>query len=96
MPLYSFLRFHILHGKEAAFEAAFQQVLLASRQEPGCIEIHGYRSLRDPHLYYIHSRWQDEAAFDLHAKLPLTLNFIQTVQPLLDHPLEATRTERIG
>lgn len=96
MPLYSFVRFHLLPGQEAAFESALQQVLAASRQELGCIEIHGYRSLRDPQLYYIHSRWHAESAFDLQATLPHTLHFIQTVQPLLDHPLEATRTERIG
>ncbi|HEX2569114.1 MAG TPA: hypothetical protein VH877_06090 [Polyangia bacterium] len=30
----------------------------------------GFRSTRDPRLFYLHSRWVDEAAFDLHATLP--------------------------
>jgi quinol monooxygenase YgiN len=31
-----------------------------------------FRSIRDPRLFYIHSRWVDEAAFDTHAGLPHT------------------------
>jgi quinol monooxygenase YgiN len=41
---------------------------------------------------YIHSRCNDEAAFDRHAQLPHTVQFLEMVQPLIDHPLEVTRT----
>jgi quinol monooxygenase YgiN len=47
-------------------------------------------------LFYIHSRWKDEAAFEAHATLPLTPRFIERVETLIDHPLDATRTEKIG
>lgn len=37
----------------------------------------------------------DEAAFDLHGRLPHTVRFVERVAPLLDHALDVTRTERI-
>jgi quinol monooxygenase YgiN len=52
--------------------------------------------VRDPQLFYIHSRWKDEAAFEVHAGLPHTVRFLARVQPLIDHPLDVTRTEQIG
>jgi len=96
MELYTFVRFHVVAGKESAFEEALREVLPASRAEAGCLEIHGYRSIRDARLFYIHSRWKDEAVFEVHARLPHTVKFLQRVEGLIDHPLEATRTERIG
>jgi quinol monooxygenase YgiN len=45
-----------------------------------------------PKLFYIHSRWKDEAAFDNHAQSPHTARFTETVKSLIDHPLEVTRT----
>jgi quinol monooxygenase YgiN len=47
-----------------------------------------------PKLFYIHSRWKDEAAFDNHAQSPHTARFTETVKSLIDHPLEVTRTLR--
>jgi quinol monooxygenase YgiN len=67
-------------------------VVEPTRAEPGCIEIAAYRSVRDAGLFWIHSRWIDEAAFDLHAELPHTLRFLECIQPLVAHPLDITRT----
>ena len=44
---------------------------------------------------FIH-RWKDEAAFDVHAGLAHTVRFIERVEPLIDHPLDMTRAEKIG
>jgi quinol monooxygenase YgiN len=52
--------------------------------------------MRDPQLFYIHSRWKDEPAFESHAALPHTQRFVERVAPLLDHPLDVTRAGRIG
>ena len=54
-----------------------------------------YRSIRDPRLFYIHSRWAGEAAFEIHAEFPHTLRFLERVQPLIDHPLDVTRAQAI-
>ena len=63
----------------------------ASRAEPGCLEIAAYRSVQDPRLLTIHSRWTDEAAFEVHAGLPHTTAFLARVPSLIDHPFEAVR-----
>jgi quinol monooxygenase YgiN len=96
MELFIFARFRAKPGNEAAVEAALREVVPSSRAEPGCVSIHSFRSTRDRQLFYIHSRWRDEAAFETHAGLPHTTRFIATVEPLLDHALDVTRAEQIG
>jgi quinol monooxygenase YgiN len=95
MEIFIFTRFHALPGTEAAVEQALREVVVPTREEGGCLGIHAFRSIRDPQLFYIHSRWRDEAAFDLHAGLPHTVRFIERVEPLLDHPVEAHRCEAL-
>ena len=80
----------------APWPKALLDVLAPSREEPGCLSIHAFRSMRDPQLFYIHSRWKDEAAFDGHAGLPHTLRFVERVEPLIDHPFDVTRAGQIG
>ena len=93
MELVIFARFHAREGNEAAVEAAVREVTSITRElEPGCLAIAPYRSVRDPKLFFIHSRWVDESAFDLHATLPHTVRFLARVQPLIDHPLDVVRT----
>jgi len=65
------------------------------REEPGCLSIHAFRSIHDQRLFYIHSHWKDEAAFDVHAGLAHTVRFIEFVEPLIDHPLDLTRAEKM-
>jgi len=96
MELYLFGRFHVRLGKEGSFEEALREVVVPTRAEPGCLEIHGYRSKRDARLFYIHSRWQDEEAFEAHTRLPHTVTFLEQLEAFLDHPLDITRTERIA
>ena len=94
-PLFIFARFHARDGQETAVTSAIHDTVAASRGEPGCLAIEGYRSARDPRLFYIHSRWVDEAAFDLHATLPYTVRFLQRVRPLIGHDLDVTRARPI-
>jgi quinol monooxygenase YgiN len=95
MELFVFARFHARPGNEDAVAAAIRENMPPSRGEPGCLDIHAFRSIRDPRLFYIHSRWKDEAAFDVHAGLPHTVRLLARVEPLIDHPLDVTRTEQI-
>jgi quinol monooxygenase YgiN len=96
MELYIFGRFHAQSGSEAAVADAIAEVLRPTSQEAGCLSIHAFRSTRDGGLFYIHSRWIDEEAFEVHARLPHTVRFIERVTPLIDHPLDVTRTELLG
>ena len=96
MEVFIFARFHARPGHEVAVAHALLDVIGPSSEEPGCLSIHAFRSIRDPQLFYIHSRWKDEAAFETHAGLPHTVRFLQRVEPLMDHPLDVTRAEQIG
>ena len=96
MEVFIFARFHARPGNAGAVADALLEVLAPSREEPGCLTIHAFRSIRDPQLFYIHSRWKDEAAFECHAGLAHTVRFLERVQPLIDHPLDVTRAERFG
>jgi quinol monooxygenase YgiN len=91
MELFIFGRFHAREGQEEAVAVALREVLGPSREEPGCVFLQHYRSIRDPRLFYVYSRWTDEAAFERHARLPHTVRFLDKVQKLIDHPLDVTR-----
>ncbi len=96
MEQFVFVRLHARAGQENAVEEALREVTGPSREEPGCLSFHIFRSMRDPCLFYIHSRWVDEAAFQVHADLPHTLQFLHRVDALLDQPRDVTRTQLIG
>jgi quinol monooxygenase YgiN len=95
VELFIFARFHAAAGNESRLEDALRAVVPPTSEEPGCKSINVFRSTRDPGLFYIHSRWLDEAAFDNHASLPHTVRFVATVERLIDCPLDVTRAELI-
>jgi quinol monooxygenase YgiN len=93
MELFLFARFHARPGQEAAVREAIRKVERPTRLEPGCLAYQAFQSVRVPGEFYIHSRWCDAAAFDLHASLPHTVAFISEVEALVDHPLSVSLTE---
>ncbi len=95
MELFIFGRFHAREGCEEEVAAAIRDVIGPTRAEAGCLEHNGYRSTRDPRLFFIHSKWVDEPAFNVHAELPHTVRFIERVQPLIDHELDVNRTRSL-
>jgi quinol monooxygenase YgiN len=93
--IYIFARFRAKPGSENAVEAALREVVPPTRAEAGCIALNTFRSTRDRQLFYLHSRWVDEAAFDYHAGLPHVVKFIDTVTALIDHEFDLTRAKLI-
>src|SRR5258708_38798347 len=93
---YVFVRLHAREGEESAVEQALRDVTGPSRQEPGCLSFHTFRSMRDRRLFYIHSRWVDEAAFQAHAELPHTVRFLKRVDALLDQSRDVPGAEILG
>jgi quinol monooxygenase YgiN len=91
-----FARFFARPGNEQAVAEAIADILAPTRAETPCLSIRAFRSIQDPRLFYIHSRWTDEKGFETHASLPHTVRFIERVEPLIDHPLDVARTELIG
>ena len=93
--LFIFARFHAREGEVDAVEAALQEEIPQARDDPGCLAIDSYRSVHDPRLFFIHSRWTDEAAFDRHAQTDHTVNFIRRIEAAIDHALDVNRTKRL-
>jgi len=93
MEQYTFVRLHARAGEESAVEEALREVTGPTREQAGCLSFHTFRGLRDRRLFFIHSRWVDEAALQVHAGLPHTVRFLERVDALLDQPRDVTRTE---
>ena len=96
MEQYTFVRLHAREGEESGVEQALREVMGPSREEQGCLHFHLFRSMRGRRLFYIHSRWTDETAFDKHAELPHTVRFLKRVDALLDQPRDVARTKMIA
>jgi len=78
-----------------AFREEMLRVIEPARTEIGCLAIRAFESLREPLVFAIHSEWVDEAAFELHARLPHTVRFLRAAEELLTHPVEGLRTREI-
>jgi len=91
-----FVRLQARAGEESAVEEAMREVMGPTREEPGCLSFHLFRSVRETRLFYIHSKWVDGAAFQKHAELPHTKRFLEKVDALLEEPRQVARTEMIA
>jgi quinol monooxygenase YgiN len=91
--LFVFTRAFAKEGEQQAVAVAVADVLGPTRQEFGCVSIDGFCSTRDSRLFHIHSRWEDEAAFDDHLQFPHTLQFLEAMKTLLNQPMDVTRSE---
>lgn len=94
--LYVFAPFHARAGRKLEAEQALSLVHTSTEQEPGCLMHRVCRSTRDAALFYVHSVWSTPTSFEQHVALAHTQRFVEEIVPLLDHPLEVTRTRRIG
>jgi quinol monooxygenase YgiN len=96
LSVHVFVRFEPLPGKELAFREELLRVNGPSRAEIGCLGIRIFESLSQPFRFEIHSEWVDEAAFELHARLPHTVRFLEASKELLSHEVKGWRTRQIG
>jgi quinol monooxygenase YgiN len=96
LPLHTFVRFEPVRGKENLLRDELKLLLEPTRAEPGCICIHLYEAVRAPLVFYIHSEWMDEAAFDAHPQLPHMTRFLGLVGELTTDPVKGIRTRQIG
>lgn len=90
--LFTFARFHVrVDARDAMADLLRRQVAFVPT-EPGCLEMGAYRSTRDPSLFFIHARWQDEDAFNIHAMHANTDAFLAQVETMVDQAIEVSRT----
>ena len=90
-----FARFHAIEGQEQALAAELRAAAKRVSLQPGSTFVEAYASVRDPRLFWVHSRWIDEAAFDVYAALPATKEFVERTQQLIDHPFDVTRAQSL-
>jgi quinol monooxygenase YgiN len=95
MEMSVFVRFHVREGMEGEAEEALRTAAGPSRGEAGCVSIEVFRSIRDGRLFYIHSKWKDEEAFEAHARLAHTVRLVGRMDELIDQPREVTKAEKI-
>lgn len=91
MSLHFIVQFEPKPGCEARLREALERVADRSRAEPGCRGFQTFESHREPLVFAIHSEWVDEAAFDRHASLPHTIQFLTTARELLTHDVRGMR-----
>ncbi len=96
MSVHFFVRFEPVPGKEMDFRKELLRIVEPTRAEIGCLAIHAFESLREPLVFAIHSEWADEAAFELHAQLPHTVQFLGAAEKLLSHSVQGLRSREIG
>jgi quinol monooxygenase YgiN len=78
------------------FREELLRIVEPARAEIGCLSIHIFESLRAPLAFAIHSKWVDEAAFELHAQFPHMVRFLEAAAKLLPHPVQGLRAREIG
>ena len=96
MSFHFIIRFGPGLTEAGAFREELLRVVEPSRQEPGCVRIEVFESVRQPPIFAIHSEWTDESAFELHASLPHTTRFLAAAERLLRHPVEGLHLRQIG
>jgi quinol monooxygenase YgiN len=84
-------RFHAKEGCEEELAQAIREAWAPAEAEEGCVFCTWYRSIKNPRLFFVHSRWRSNEAFDIHADLPHTVALIEKAEKLIDHPLDVTR-----
>lgn len=96
MPFHFIVTFDPEPTHAPRFREELLRVTKRSLEEPGCIRMDVFESVRSPSVFSIHSEWMDEAAFDLHATLPHTVRFLSLAEKLLGRPVQGLRLRRIG
>jgi len=96
MEIFLFARFHARPGCEQQVQEAIAEVEGPTRAEAGCLGYQAFHSVRDASEFYVHSRWRDRSAFELHASLPHTLRFVACIEKLLDQPMTVSLTRPIA
>ena len=95
MPVHFFAQFEPSPDSAVEFRCELLRVVQSTGAEPGCRSIRVFESLRQPVAFAMHSEWEDEAAFELHAQLAHTVRFLAAAGRILGHPVQGLRASEI-
>lgn len=84
-------RFHARSKEVDHVSAAIEAIVPPVREEPQCLGVLAYRSLDDPRLFFITSRWAEVSAYERHHELPRTRVFLERVQAMVDEPVVSSK-----
>ncbi len=95
MSFHTFVRFDAKPGQVDSLRSELLSLLEPTRGEPGCIVIHLYEEKSASGTFFIHSTWNDEAAFDAHPQFPHMKRFLGLIGDLVTNPVKAVRTRQL-
>lgn len=93
--VYVFSNYRSLPGSEEALGSAMRRLAVKLRTESGCCFLHVYASVSDPAHFMVHSCWTDEDSLNAATKLPYVVRFLDLIQPLINHQLNAVFMSRL-
>ena len=93
--VFVFNSYRALPGFEEAVGSALQRIAVKVKAEPGCRLLQICRSIADPGHYMVYMCWADEAALDRAMKRPFVIEFLDQIELLTGHPLNALFTNKL-
>lgn len=75
-------------GKSDFLGGALAELVVLTRQEPGCAITELNQSADDPDTWMVYERWKGKGAFDSHMKQPYVARFLARLDELVSAPPE--------
>src|SRR5215813_8591501 len=94
--LHVIVRFEPMQGKGKPYFGRSCSGLMRHRAPKPVAWLSMFLSRFASRLFALHSEWVDEAAFELHATLPQTRQFLAAAEKLLTHRLQGLGLQHIG
>lgn len=75
-------------GKEEELAVRLEELVVASRSDPGVITYDLHRSTTDPALWFLYERYESQEHFDKHRENPVLRRFVADSATFLDGKLD--------
>ena len=75
-------------GKEEELAGRLEELVLASRSDPGVMVYDLHRSAADPASWFLYERYESQERFNKHRENPVLRHFIADVPTLLEGKLD--------
>jgi len=75
-------------GKDEELARRIEELVLASRKDPGVMIYDLHRSAADPALWFLYERYESQEHFDRHRENPVLRRFVADAATLLEGKLD--------
>src|SRR3984957_828105 len=75
-------------GKEEELASRLEELVLASRSDPGVVTYDLHRSAADPALWFLYERYESQEHFNRHRDNPVLRRFVADAATLLEGKLD--------